>query len=1370
MLKPVLFHPAFRRASILLILLSCNLPWAIAQPVPQISGPHIVCPGSAHFYSTPYVNGSTWTWSAGPGGTIVQDFGNFIQVLWNGLPNSTQTILVAETNGSGVTTTVSRPIFIQNNVLSCDDFVNVSLDQNGLAHITASMLLDGTYNTFDGYAVSITNQIGGVLGNPLTCANIGQALIGRVTDNCSGNSCWSNIRVEDKKAPQFDCPITAEEIPCDLHLDSIPHPPVYDNCDTNPLVSLSGITVDNSNICNGVSIMKWWVAMDDYGNESSCVQRLFIDPDQEVDFPEDTVWSCETYNRYPNVTDAKPLTDSLHTTGSGLPIGASGGYCKHNYIYHDDTLQVCGPTFKIIRTWTVVNWCTGQVITQDSDGDDSEQLIKIVDEVKPTITVPPVTVNANMPGPYATHCKSTGYLPAPTYSDNCSSVTIRIFTAVGEAVYVNGVDAKQGAYIPSPGLNIGTHIITYKATDDCGNVSELPVLLYVTDTQIPTVICDEYTDVNLDPTGYAEVFATTFDDGSLDNCCIDRYVVRKMSDPVSSFAPTVLFDCSEDTVLVVMRVYDCYNNHNECMVNVLVNDKIMPVCVPPPHKEISCLNMPGVIDSAWLNTLGQATTFDNCGSEITELPHQFDIDNCGEGQIIRRFRATDDSGNQSNVCQQIIDVTPVSDWVIHFPPDWYGSCNDAVNADSIIIRNFGCGDIFNLSIEDQYFAISNDSGCYKILRKFKLINWCNYNPTAPVLVIDHQPNGVEIDEMTHGHFSKIEYQQIIKVYDDTPPVLSYDLSPLFCIDETGCSQGDVFLPLDIDGECTNDFDIIYHLDLGNNGSYDYHGTGFFHGVLPIGKHRIVYLVEDGCNNDATFELLFEVKDCKKPTPVCEYGLIAEIMQTGSLTVCADIFDKGSYDNCPGPLTFTFSSDLRDSCRTFFCNQTYLELPVEIWVTDAAGNQAYCETFFFIQDNMFSCDSGIPIQGKIATEENKGVEAVKVQLNTNASSIGDTVTMSSGDYQFSSIETGNDYTVTPTKDDFPLNGVTTFDLVVISKHILGISLLDSPYKMIAADINRSNSITTFDLVELRKMVLLLHDDFPNNTSWRFVDKNYVFPNPQNPWSAPFPEVVSINNLDATVAKADFIAVKIGDVNGSAKTTAFSDGNADDRTGSRMTLQAQDVAFEQGELVTLVITSEDFIAVSGFQCLLEFDPSVLSLQNLANTRVTDADNFGLRLVEKGKITVSWHSPVAISLPDTEEVMVMQFEALKNSRLSDALYLNNRQMAAEAYTGELLETRTLGLQLQVPEHFANQLFQNVPNPFQESTTIRFSLAQPSRITLTVYDAYGKTLRQVTANFEAGNQEIILPSEGLPTDANLFYRLETSDWSDVKTMTKLR
>jgi hypothetical protein len=81
----------------------------------------------------------------------------------------------------------------------------------------------------------------------------------------------------------------------------------------------------------------------------------------------------------------------------------------------------------------------------------------------------------------------------------------------------------------------------------------------------------------------------------------------------------------------------------------------------------------------------------------------------------------------------------------------------------------------------------------------------------------------------------------------------------------------------------------------------------------------------------------------------------------------------------------------------------------------------------------------------------------------------------------------DYTVTPTKDNDPLNGVSTFDLVLINKHILGLEPLNTPYKMIAADANNSRSITTFDIVELRKLILGIYTELPNNTSWRFVDK-------------------------------------------------------------------------------------------------------------------------------------------------------------------------------------------------------------------------------------------------------------------------------------------
>ena len=90
-----------------------------------------------------------------------------------------------------------------------------------------------------------------------------------------------------------------------------------------------------------------------------------------------------------------------------------------------------------------------------------------------------------------------------------------------------------------------------------------------------------------------------------------------------------------------------------------------------------------------------------------------------------------------------------------------------------------------------------------------------------------------------------------------------------------------------------------------------------------------------------------------------------------------------------------------------------------------------------------------------------------------------------------------------KDDNPLNGVSTYDLVLISKHILGLAPLNSPYKMIAADANKNNSITTTDIVEFRKLILGIYNELPNNTSWRFVDAEYAFPNPANPFQTYVP---------------------------------------------------------------------------------------------------------------------------------------------------------------------------------------------------------------------------------------------------------------------------
>jgi len=97
-------------------------------------------------------------------------------------------------------------------------------------------------------------------------------------------------------------------------------------------------------------------------------------------------------------------------------------------------------------------------------------------------------------------------------------------------------------------LGLGTHTITYIATDGCGNVGFDEMTITVEDQIAPIAICDENTTVSLDNNGFASIDAITFDDGSTDNCSEDLTLeVRKVfntCDPTNNaFGPSVSFCC-----------------------------------------------------------------------------------------------------------------------------------------------------------------------------------------------------------------------------------------------------------------------------------------------------------------------------------------------------------------------------------------------------------------------------------------------------------------------------------------------------------------------------------------------------------------------------------------------------------------------------------------------------------------------------------------------------------------------------------------------------------------------------------------------------------------------------------------------------------
>lgn len=119
-------------------------------------------------------------------------------------------------------------------------------------------------------------------------------------------------------------------------------------------------------------------------------------------------------------------------------------------------------------------------------------------------------------------------------------------------------------------------------------------------------------------------------------------------------------------------------------------------------------------------------------------------------------------------------------------------------------------------------------------------------------------------------------------------------------------------------------------------------------------------------------------------------------------------------------------------------------------------------------------------------------------------------------------------VTPPTGGPASQGISTLDITLVRRHILGISALDSPYKILAADVNGSGSVSTLDITLMRRVILGIADAFPAG-AWRFVPASYAFPDPTSPWAPESERVIPV--LDSDRLGTDFIGIRTGDVNGS-----------------------------------------------------------------------------------------------------------------------------------------------------------------------------------------------------------------------------------------------
>ena len=204
------------------------------------------------------------------------------------------------------------------------------------------------------------------------------------------------------------------------------------------------------------------------------------------------------------------------------------------------------------------------------------------------------------------------------------------------------------------------------------------------------------------------------------------------------------------------------------------------------------------------------------------------------------------------------------------------------------------------------------------------------------------------------------------------------------------------------------------------------------------------------------------------------------------------------------------------------------------VMNACGSDVFCQVVTVVVPL-----SMVDISGNIAKENGQTVGNVTVNC-TGASPF---LTLIDGNYSFDDLDAGEDYFIDPVKDFNYVNGVTAFDIFLISQHILHVELLDSPYKIIAADVNNNGTVSSLDLFFMQQVILNIVDTFPNNTSWRFVPEDHVFPDPGDPFDFPFPEQILLENLDSNALDQDFVAIKVGDVNLNADPASIVDPEQD-----------------------------------------------------------------------------------------------------------------------------------------------------------------------------------------------------------------------------------
>ena len=1290
------------------------------------------------------------------------------------------------------------PVFGQ---IDCDDIstpgcyanLNIAIDGECHAYANVSALIS---NITEGLSYTVTftdaegnsttdNDLGGFLGQTLTFS---------VQDEC-GQGCWGYITVEDKTGAILngcdDVILTCEEFEMGTSSEDY-QPAFHPNC----VIDDAEFTFEDDTLnvmCQGGfanTILRTWTVLDPDGNlVAQCEQNVHIEilTIENVVFPPDTIINYSQNSSCDIFSDANIHPDSL-----GYPSGIT---CPNfNWFYEDVEFEICGASRKLLRKWTVIDWCSGESVK-------GEHIIKVLDDEPPIKVCPPDTLK--FPALYGCTSKinldpfdldhGIGALQAFV---ECSDfeIFVEFLPAVpgtdqpaenGQYSSVGVIKEDNGTYT-LPMLDAGLAWVRYRFLDACNNGSPLTTTgtddsgscyfeVQVIDGSPPTAICEGYTNVNLDHYGYATLHAEDIDDHSNDYCGnVVNYEIKRQGhcdghEDDEEFGPSVHFCCDDvgQTIWVFLKVYDDMGNFSICESSVTISpgasgggngasikcpDDVYLDCTDDYHY----YNFPDV----------EVQVHGDCSSDpgpyYTNV--SFDDSNiigCGTGYILRTVTVTFQDGTVKTCSHRIyIDSANPLDPSDIFVEDeinlascspFGNSLNPNVIGGAPVINNTSPCLSITTDYDDEILPGTYDD-CQVIERTWTVTDYCaQYGPKV------------------------YTYIQIIKLSDGIAPNFLNCANVMHTVDSDDCDK-QVLFTISVKDNCTPDdlIDIAWTMDVNSDGyaGNDLSGTSAsILEVLNIGDHTVTFTATDACGNEETCELVIMVKggDLSGPNAVCLTEIEWTLDSNGEAEIWASDFNFASSGGCMGnggSLTYSFSDPLYSftPVATFSCdnipNGVSANIPVQIWVIDEAGNSSTCTSILVLADPIDACPNvggGPIIYGRLSSEDGMPVPNIEVMLEDmtmNEMNYG--MSQDEGEYIFENMNYNSDYMVKPENDKDHMMGVSTLDILKIQQHILDIQKLDSPYKLIAADVNNSGNITAIDLIQLRKLILGLYDSFPSNTSWTFVKEDFVFADPASPWN--YLSESYIQNLELEESENNFVAVKIGDVNDSAISNLHNQSTED---RSSFILNVDEMNYKAGDEIKIPIYSNQFTDIYGLQ---------FSMQNKALDFI---------MIESGRLPIkeynysayqdqlrfTWNDTAAISIDDSPLFYIVA-SANIDGTIGKDLRINQDGIVSEVYRGDNLETVNLLLHAGESGIYINDLGQNRPNPFNHNSEISFTLSEAQNASIIFFDPTGKELKRIDGNYPKGRSTITISSESFDASGIVYYKLEAGNYAAIRKM----